>query len=209
MIAIVGAAIILGLSSGIAPGPLLALVIAQTIRYGTREGIKVAIAPLITDAPIIAISVFIVSRFAGAGSVLGVISIAGGLFVLYLAWETSRAHHPSADIANARVESLGRGIAVNALSPHPYIFWITVGSPIIIRSYRENPAWAILFVVSFLICLTGAKVLVAYLVGRSKKILTGKAYRLIMGSLGLALFVFAIILIRDGFVLIGLITKFP
>ncbi len=209
MIPLIGGAVVLGLSSGFAPGPLLALVIAQTLRYGPREGIKVSIAPLITDAPIIALSVFLVSRFAGMQPVLGIISLAGGLFVLYLAWETFRAQNPSADAVSDRAGSIGKGITVNALSPHPYIFWITVGSPIIIRSYRESPASAIFFILSFLTCLIGAKVIIALLVGRSKKILTGKTYRAIMGFLGIALFVFSIILIRDGLALSGIMTKFP
>lgn len=209
MISVIGAAAILGLSSGFSPGPLLALVIAQTMQYGTREGIKVSIAPIITDVPIIAVCVFLVSRFAGMQSILGLISLAGGLFVIYLAWETFRARHPSADIPRGQAGSIGRGIAVNALSPHPYIFWITVGSPIIIRSYRESPAWAVLFVFSFLVCLIGAKVLVAVLVGRSKRMLEGGLYRFIMGFLGIALFVFALILIRDGLSLLGVMAKFP
>jgi threonine/homoserine/homoserine lactone efflux protein len=41
----------LGLSAGVTPGPLLALVIAQTLTHGPREGGKVALAPLLTDAP--------------------------------------------------------------------------------------------------------------------------------------------------------------
>ncbi len=209
MIAVIAAAAVLGLSAGFSPGPLLALVIAQTLRYGTGEGIKVSIAPLITDAPIIALSVFIVSRFSGMNAVLGAISLAGGLFVLYLGWETLRAQHPSTGTANDRAGSIGRGVAVNALSPHPYIFWITVGSPVIIRSYRESPALAIIFVVSFLVCLIGSKIVIAVLVGRTKKILAGKVYRFIMGALGVALFIFALSLLRDGLVLIGLITKFP
>ncbi|MBP1749394.1 MAG: rane protein, LysE superfamily [Deltaproteobacteria bacterium] len=208
-VGVVGAAAILGLSAGFSPGPLLALVIAQTIRHGTREGIKVSVAPLVTDAPIIALSVFLISRFADIHNMLGLISIAGGLFVIYLAWETFRAKHPSADIAQGQIQSLGRGIAVNALSPHPYIFWITVGSPMIIRAYREGPAHAILFMLSFYICLIGAKVLVSYLVGRTKRIFTEKVYRFIMGFLGLALFVFAIVLIRDGLSLLTILTKFP
>ena len=206
MIPLIGAAAVLGLSAGFSPGPLLTLVIAQSIRYGTREGIKVAIAPLVTDAPIIAVSVLIVSRLAGIHSALGIISMAGGLFVLYLAWETFRAEHPSSGMPQVRAGSIARGIAVNALSPHPYIFWITVGAPIVIR---ESPLWAVLFIVSFLVCLIGAKVLVAFLVGRSKKLLTGKIYRLIMVSLGIALFIFALALIRDGLKLSGIMTKFP
>lgn len=40
---------VLGLSSGLSPGPLLALVISETLRHGVKAGVKVALAPIITD----------------------------------------------------------------------------------------------------------------------------------------------------------------
>ena len=53
---------LLGLASGFAPGPLLVLVVAETLRHDVRAGIKVAIAPLITDVPIIVVSLLIFRR---------------------------------------------------------------------------------------------------------------------------------------------------
>lgn len=209
MITFVSAAVVFGLSSGFSPGPLLALVIAQTIRHGVKEGIKVSAAPLITDVPIIAMAVFLLSGFAHVHTVLGWISIAGGLFVIYLAWETVRAAQPRADMGNRQVQSLGRGVAVNALSPHPYLFWITVGAPIVIRAREQSLTAAAVFILCFLFSLVGAKVLVAVLVGRTKGVLAGKVYRYIMRVLGLLLFVFALSLVRDGLVLLKVITKFP
>ncbi|MGD0905110.1 MAG: hypothetical protein ABR924_19595 [Terracidiphilus sp.] len=44
--------VLLGLFCGLAPGPLLALVLAQTLRHGAREGRKIALSPLVTDAPV-------------------------------------------------------------------------------------------------------------------------------------------------------------
>jgi len=41
--------IILGLVAGLSPGPMLALVIAETLKFGKEEGFKVAVSPLITD----------------------------------------------------------------------------------------------------------------------------------------------------------------
>ena len=40
---------IFGFAAGISPGPLLTLVITETIKHNKTEGIKVALAPLITD----------------------------------------------------------------------------------------------------------------------------------------------------------------
>jgi len=209
MTAFVTAAVILGLSSGFSPGPLLTLVIAQTVMHGVREGIKVALAPLVTDVLVITLAVSVLSRFARAHTVLGWISILGGLFVVYLAWETFRAPEPRVDLTQRQARSLGRGIIVNALNPHPYIFWIAVGAPMMVRASEESLAAAAAFVLCFFVCLIGAKVLVAVLVGRTKKVLTGRIYRSVMRLLGLALFVFALFLVRDGLALLGVIAKFP
>ena len=48
---------LLGLSGGLAPGPLLTLVANETLRHGARAGIGVALAPLLTDLPIVLITV--------------------------------------------------------------------------------------------------------------------------------------------------------
>ena len=57
---------VFGLAAGLMPGPLLALVIQQTLRHGPTEGIKVAAAPLLTDLPIVAAALFAVNRVADA-----------------------------------------------------------------------------------------------------------------------------------------------
>jgi threonine/homoserine/homoserine lactone efflux protein len=54
--------IIFGLAAGISPGPLLALVFSETIKYGKKEGFKIAFAPLITDLPIVLFVLLILSR---------------------------------------------------------------------------------------------------------------------------------------------------
>lgn len=46
----------LGLSAGFSPGPLLTLVLTETLHHGVKAGIRVALAPMITDAPIIVLT---------------------------------------------------------------------------------------------------------------------------------------------------------
>ena len=59
-----GTGMLFGLSAGLAPGPLLALGIAQTLRFGAGQGVRVALAPLITDLPIIVGCVLLVGSAA-------------------------------------------------------------------------------------------------------------------------------------------------
>ena len=56
------AGLLLGLSGGLAPGPLLTLVASETLRHGARAGISVALAPLLTDAPIILATLWLLTR---------------------------------------------------------------------------------------------------------------------------------------------------
>ena len=205
MIALLGAAAVYGLSAGFSPGPLLALVISQSIRYGVREGVKAAMAPLVTDLPIIALSVMILRPLADSRAVLAAVSLAGGLFVLYLARGCFRT--PRLDLADRGEppQSLVKGAAVNALNPHPYLFWLTVGGPAVLKAWAEGPSGAVAFVAVFSACIVGSKALVAVVAGRSRGLLTGKAYGVVMNALGLALLVFAFLLLRDALVLAGLL----
>ncbi len=203
MVTLVGAAAVYGLSAGFSPGPLLALVISQTLRYGFREGAKAGMAPLITDLPIIAVSVLILRPFSDSNAVLGWISMAGGLFVVYLAYECFRTTRLEMADFNRAPHSLGQGAVVNALNPHPYLFWLTVGGPAVIRAWAESPLQAAAFVAVFSGCIVGSKVMIAALVGRSRHVLSGKVYATIMKALGLMLLFFAVLLFRDGLDLAG------
>jgi threonine/homoserine/homoserine lactone efflux protein len=202
-----GIGAVLGLAAGFAPGPLLALVLAQAIRYGTREGAKVAVAPLITDVPIVLLATaLVVAASEAAGSLLGAISLAGAVFVAYLGIESIRATGVAAGRPDEAPRSWTRGAAVNALSPHPYLFWITVGAPTLIAASAESWLAAAAFLVGFYACLVGAKMLLAVIAGRSGGRLRGGAYCVVMVVLGGLLLVFALRLAMEGLRLLGLIA---
>ena len=99
MLEFLSAGILLGLAAGFAPGPLLVLVISETLRHNIKAGIKVSIAPLITDIPIIAISLLVLNRLANFKPILGCISILGGLFILYLGYESLKTTGVELDLS--------------------------------------------------------------------------------------------------------------
>jgi threonine/homoserine/homoserine lactone efflux protein len=198
MFAFLSAGLVFGLSAGFSPGPLLALVIAQSVQHGIREGLKVAAAPLITDVPIVLAVTLLLTRLPQTDAVLGVIALAGGLFVLYLAYESWRVKPLAAGAPANAPQSLRRGALVNFFSPHPYLFWLTVGSPTMLRAWRESPPAAVAFVLGFYICLVGSKLVVALAAGRARGWLAGRPYVYLMRGLALLLLIFAILLFRDG-----------
>ena len=195
----------LGLYAGWAPGPLLALVVSETLRHDVASGMKVAVAPMVTDLPIILLTVFVLSRFSRFHGVLGGISLIGGGFLLYLAYGCLRTKGIDLEIRKERTGSLARGILVNALSPHPYLFWFSVGAPIIVRAMKQGVQAPLAFVAGFYVLLVGSKIALAFLVGRFKAFLSGRAYRMIMGFLGVMLIVLAAALFREGLRLLGIL----
>ena len=203
MFTFLSAGIVLGLSAGFSPGPLMTLVISQTLRHGVREGVKVAAAPLVTDLPIILAATFLLTRLAGYHFLLGMISFTGGLFVTLLAWESFRTCGVNTSAGDAAPQSLGKGVMVNLLSPYPYLFWLTVGAPMIVKGWVAGPFRAGVLVAGFMASLVGSKIVIALAAGRSRQFLGGRAYVTVMRLLGLLLLAFAMLLLKDGLRMMG------
>jgi len=197
--------ILFGFAAGISPGPLLALVITETLTHSRKEGILISIAPVVTDIPIIIVTVYILSRISGSEIVLGFISLAGAVFIGYLAYESIMTRDVNLRIHQVKPQSLRKGVITNFLSPHPYLFWMTIGAPTILKAFQVNIASAVSFIAGFYVFLVGSKVLIALLVDRSKNFLKSRTYIYIMRATGIILLCFAILFFKDGLGLLGLI----
>lgn len=205
------AALLLGISygfaAGVSPGPLLGLVISQTLQRGWRAGTIISFAPLFSDAPIILLAVLLLSRLPA--SAFGWLGIIGGLFVVYLGGETIyttwRGHEKSQEASSTLIEKgsvlsiLSRAVLTNLLNPHPYLFWATVGAQLLLRIARQNGiASAILFLVTFYALLVGAKLFIVLLAGQGRNWLQGRVYRNILIGSGLLLCSLGVLLISEG-----------
>jgi threonine/homoserine/homoserine lactone efflux protein len=208
------AALLLGISygfaAGISPGPLLGLVLSQTLQRGWRAGMIISFAPLFSDAPVILLAVLLLSRLPA--SAFGWLGIIGGLFVLYLGaetiystWRRRDAHNIQDTTQLARFEKgsvpaiLGRAVLTNLLNPHPYLFWATVGAQLLLRIARQN-GWgdALTFLLAFYALLVGSKLFIVLLAGRSRMWLQGRAYQIVLTASGILLCGLGILLISEG-----------
>ncbi|MEE4311659.1 MAG: LysE family translocator [candidate division KSB1 bacterium] len=196
---------VFGLSGGLSPGPLLALVISESLRYGVKSGIKVAIAPVLTDLPIVLSTIYIVSKVSGADTILGILSLAGSAFIFYLAWESLTFKGTVIEVNGAKPQSLRKGVIANVLNPHPYLFWMSVGAPTIIRAAESSTVYIVFFVSGLYVCLLGTKISVALIVGKSRRFLKSDIYIYLMRFMGVVLLAFALIFLREGISLLGLL----
>ncbi len=184
--------VVFGLAAGVTPGSLLALVATQSVQHGTREGMKVAAAPLVTDAPIIAVSVVVVSRL-GAG------------VLAYLSYASVTATAPGQGASPRPARSLATGVVANLFNPHPYLFWLAVGGPTLGRAWDAGAAVAGGFLIAMYGSLVGSKALVAWAVGAGRSVFNHRAYVVLLRALGVALGVFAALFLRDALDYFGMI----
>lgn len=195
--------IVLGLVAGISPGPLLALVFSETLKYGKIEGIKVAIAPLVTDLPVVLFVLFILSNLVRYNFVIGIISLFGAGFLVYFGIENLRFEVKELEAKVDKKDGLKRGIIVNLLNPNPYLFWFFIGGPIIFRSLEMHVSATALFIVGFYALLIGSEIGIALIVDKSKSFIKSKYYIYIVRVLGLTLMLFALFFVYEGLKLLS------
>ena len=189
-------AVSLGLFAGLSPGPLMAVVLTASIERGFRAGLLTAIAPLLTDLPVILLSLLLL-RQVPDGFLSGV-TLAGGVFVAYIGVKTvvqARRSRPPIGETSATSRDVWRGALVNLLSPHPWLFWFTVGTPFLLQSWSEAPWKSIAFLAVFLGLLVGLKIGIAWAASHGRRFLDATWYRALMTACGLLLIGFGIALV--------------
>jgi threonine/homoserine/homoserine lactone efflux protein len=196
---------VLGLSSGFSPGPLLTLVISETLQHDIKAGVKVALAPMITDLPIIILTLFIFSKLSNFHDLLGIISLIGGVFILTMGYQSLRTKGVEINLKERKPKSLIKGVLANATNPNPYLFWLSVGAPTMTQAINQNIYAALAFIISFYFFLVGSKIVLAIFIGKSRFLLSSKAYLFAMRFLGLLLCALAMVLFRDGLTLLEII----
>jgi len=195
---------IIGLAVGLSPGPLITLVISETLTKGKKEGIEVAVSVLISELPIILFVLVILSSVAEKTILLGVISLLGACFLIYLGLLNLRtnvkeSNHPGKD------KALLKGITTNLLNPNAYMFWLTIGGPKILESVHVHSSVFMFFVFGFYMMLVGSKIAVAIVVDKSKTLVKRKYYTYITRALGAVLIVFALFFVRDALEFVGIL----
>ncbi len=193
----------IGLGSGVAPGPLTGLAISTTLRGGLGAGLRIAVAPLISDSVIILLSLTAVSQLPeGAIKVLGIIgAIVVAVFGIEVLLSARKMRNNEVHMGNKepakfqRLPVMVQGGLINFLNPAPWIFWITAGSTILIGFWRESPSQAIVFLLAFYLTLVGAKVAIVVALAATRHRMNARTYRLILTASGILLLLTAVVLI--------------
>ena len=149
----------LGFSAAASPGPFQAFLFAHASRHGVQRTLRLVLAPLVSDLPIVALVLLALTRVPEG--FLRALEVVGGAFLLWLAVGSWRAAGEAGSGATADergpASSFLRAVAVNAAGPGPWIFWSTVCGPILVEAWRTGPWRALAFLLGFYGMLVGGK----------------------------------------------------
>jgi threonine/homoserine/homoserine lactone efflux protein len=176
-----------GFAAAVQPGPFQTYLISQTVSHGWKRALPAVLAPLLSDGPIIALVLLVLSRVPELA--VQILRLIGGGFVIYLAvgaFKTWRNFAGQAAAAGEGPKSVIQAALVNLLSPNPYLFWSLVGGPILIAGWRLNPLNSVAMLVGFYFLLIGSMAAIVVLIGTTGK-LGPKFNRALLGISALAL----------------------
>jgi threonine/homoserine/homoserine lactone efflux protein len=188
-----------GFTAAVQPGPFQTYVLSQALNRGWRRALPMAVAPLLSDGPIIALVLLVLSQVPDW--LQRFLYIAGGLFILYLAWGAFKAWRTFD--ADAQLEaappqqSLIKAALMNMISPGPYIFWSLVTGPILLEGWRETPANGIGFLSGFYAAMIASLAVLILIFGLAKH-LGPRVNRILVGVSAIALTGFGLYQLTRG-----------
>ncbi len=192
ILTLAAAGIALGLFEGIRPGPLLTMVIRETLTGGWYAGARAASAPIFTDGPLIIVSIFLSGWIAEQPSILFVISLLGAGFLVWFGIDCFRIEAPDPDTAQEAVTgSFRRGVITNLLNPNVYVFWFLIGGPLMASAADEEPLAPVAYALSFLVTIIIVKMAIALIFDRTRGSMSPRAYKIALGICGLGMIGFS------------------
>jgi len=189
----------LGVTAAAAPGPYQAFLINQTLTRGWQRSAIITLAPLLSDGPIVVLILFLLNQLPP--SFLGMVSLGGGAFALYMAWklfQTWRAA-PAGTGQNLTPSTGGlmRGVLMNVLSPGPYTFWTLVNGPLLLSALRLSVWHAGAFLLGFYSIFIGGMLVLVALFHQARRFGPQAVRWLTLASI-VILGIFALVLLRQG-----------
>jgi threonine/homoserine/homoserine lactone efflux protein len=145
-----------GFAAAVQPGPFQTYIISQTLNSGWRRTLPSAFAPLLSDGPIILLVLLVLTQVPAWFQ--RVLYIAGGLFILFLAFNAYKGWREFdatavAENSSSASQNLVKAATVNVLSPGPYIYWSLVTGPILLAGWREATVIGLSFLVGFYLAM--------------------------------------------------------
>ncbi len=185
---------LIGLTGALAPGPTLVATINASLRGGWSMGPRVTLGHMAVELLMVLLIV------AGVSVVLSdytwlIAGIGGLALVVFGLLTLHQALTATIDITVEQAQAVRpflAGVVTSISNPYFWIWWITVGSALLIGAYKGGIVLAVAFIAGHWVADLGWFTLVSVSIHRGRFILGEHQYRWILGLCGAFLIIFGV-----------------
>lgn len=187
---------VIGLTGALAPGPTLVATIQASLTGDWKTGLKVSLGHIVVETVIFLLIVLGLAAVAQPYTVLiavigGAALIIFGILTLRGCRDATLAVVTQADAGKAANPYMA-GFLTSAANPYFWIWWLSVGSTMVIAGLEGGLILAGAFMIGHWAADTGWYTLVSTGISRGKTILSDRTYRGVMAVCGVFLILFGL-----------------
>jgi threonine/homoserine/homoserine lactone efflux protein len=182
---------LIGLTGALAPGPTLVATVNAALAGNWTAGLKISCGHILAESVVF---LLIILGLAGiAGPYMNVIALIGGIALIVFGLMTllgSRTATLGAMPTGTVSSPYMAGLLTSAANPYFWIWWLSVGSALVIKTLEGGLLLAAVFMIGHWCADTGWFTFVSTGVSRGKTVLPDATYHRIMAACGIFLILF-------------------
>ena len=184
---------LIGLTGALAPGPTLVATINASLAGNWTAGLKVSLGHIVIETSIFFLIILGLAGLAGPCTTL-IAGVGGIALVAFGIMTISGSRHATLKGAPQKTASSPcmAGLLTSAANPYFWIWWLSVGSALLIQSLEGGVLLAVVFMIGHWAADTGWYTFVSTGVAKGKTILPDTAYHRIMAACGVFLVLFGL-----------------
>jgi threonine/homoserine/homoserine lactone efflux protein len=196
---------VIGLTGALAPGPTLVATIQASLTGDWKTGLKVSCGHMVVETVIFLLIVLGLAAVAQPYTTL--IAGIGGIALIVFGVLTLRGCR-DATLAVVSQEVSGKaasnpymaGLLTSAANPYFWIWWLSVGSTMVIAGLEGGLVLAGAFMIGHWAADTGWYTLVSTGVSRGKTVMSDRIYHVVMAACGVFLILFGLYYLSGVFI---------
>ncbi len=189
VIQMLAVAFVIGLTGALAPGPTLVATVNSSLKTGWTAGPKVALGHALVE---LLIFILIVMGLAAAAQqrqqeYSHYIAIVGGLALIAFGLLTVKGSKDASLVSSAESKAENpyiAGILTSAANPYFWVWWLSVGSALVIDGLQGSLVLASVFLIGHWGADFGWYTLVSASLDRGRSVLPETGYRMILAACG-------------------------
>jgi threonine/homoserine/homoserine lactone efflux protein len=193
-------AFFIGLTGALAPGPTLVATIQSSLDGGWIAGPKVALGHILIETLVFILILIgvttIALQFSGAIALVGGIALTGfGILTI----REGMSARSDLSLGGATGNPYLAGILTGVTNPYFWIWWLTLGSVLLLDAMRGGWYLGIAFMAGHWAADVGWLTLVSTGIHRGRTILSSKGYRVTLVLCGMFLSLFGVFYLKTAF----------